>query len=233
MRSVSIEQNVLGSPDGGSSDGSRADLAYRQLKAAIRRREFRPGQRMREADLAEWLNISRTPVRDALKQLETEGLLVAAPRRGLVVVELDQQQVTEIYALRNVLEGLAARMAAQHASPAEVAAMRDAMDRQDSASIDDFEQLAHLNRTFHQSIYHAARNRYLLEVLEGLESTLALLPGTTYSDPSRPERALDEHRVIVDAIERRDPDTAEAAARQHIFGSERIRLRMMTEMQPD
>ena len=101
---------------------------------------------MREAELAEWLGVSRTPVRDALKQLESDGLLVAAPRRGLLVAELDQQQVTEIYALRAVLEGLAARLAAQQASAAEVAALEDILDRQARTPDDDSETLARLNR---------------------------------------------------------------------------------------
>ncbi len=207
--------------------GSRAEIAYRRLKAAIESREFRPGERMREAELAAWLGISRTPVRDALKQLESEGLLVAAPRRGLAVAELDQQQVSEIYALREILEGLAARLAARHASSAEVATLSGLVERQAAASDADPELQAQLNRHFHQLVYRAARNRYLLGVLESLESSLALLPGTTYSAPGRGGDALAEHRAILEAVEQHEADRAESAARNHIQAAERIRLRML------
>jgi DNA-binding GntR family transcriptional regulator len=117
--------------------GSRAEVADQRLKSAIRSRQFEPGQRMREAEIAPWLGISRTPVRDALELLGSDGLLVAAPRRGLIIAELDQQQVAEIYALRSALEGLAARMAAQHASSAELSALAGVVERQAQAGPDD------------------------------------------------------------------------------------------------
>lgn len=226
---------TLGTGTAGGTErpgSSRADLAYRRLKAAIQSREFSPGQRMREAELANWLGISRTPVRDALKQLELDGLLVAAPRRGLVIAELDQQQVSEIYALREILEGLAARLAASHASGAEIAALRDLVERQAQAPDSDSAALALLNRRFHQLIYRAARNRYLLDVLEALESSLALLPGTTYSAAGRPSTAMAEHREILESIESHDADRAEAAARNHIQAAERIRLFMLAGPRP-
>lgn len=217
--------------DGGiettGNESSLADVAYRRLKTAIETRALVPGRRMREAELAEWLGISRTPVRDALKQLESDGLLVAAPRRGLVVAALDQQQVTEIYAVRCVLEGLAARDAAQQASAAEIAALEDILDRETRTPDIDGAMLARLNHAFHDRIYRMARNRYLLQVLSALESSLALLPGTTYDHPGRAATALVEHRAIVVAIAAHDADAAESAARVHIQAAERIRLFML------
>lgn len=207
---------------------SRAELAYSNLRAAIHSGRFRAGERMREADLAEWLGISRTPIRDALKRLETDGLLSAAPRRGLVVAELDQLQVTELYAVRDVLEGLAGRLAAQHASPAEIGAMRDLLERQVRTHRDDLPALARLNRLFHDVIYRATRNRYLIEVLDSFETSLALLPGTTYVGTGRPASALREHAELVDAIEKRDADRAERTARDHVRAAERIRLLMIS-----
>jgi len=206
---------------------SRADVAYSRLKAAIVNGALVPGRRLREAELAKWLGISRTPVRDALKQLASEGLLAAAPRRGLVVASLDQQQVTEIYALRDVLEGLAANLAARHCSDAEIAALENLVDLQSQLPDSDAAGLAELNRELHDRIYRAARNRYLLQALGSLESALALLPRTTYDYPGRPALALREHRVIMAAIAARDPETAEKAARTHIRAAERVRLLML------
>lgn len=211
-------------PDG----TSRAELAYSKLRAEIHSGRYGAGQRMREADLAERLGISRTPVRDALKRLESDGLLTAAPRRGLAVAALDQQQVSEIYAVRDVLEGLAGQLAAQHASTAEILALRDLIERQRRTRTGDVAALARLNRQFHEVTYRAARNRYLMEVLGSFESSLALLPGTTYVAPGRAENALRQHVAIVDAIEKRDAERAQALARQHVRDAERIRLLMIS-----
>src|SRR5688572_11133326 len=137
------------------TNGSRSDVAYTTLRGAIHSGRFHAGDRMREADLAQWLGISWTPVRDALKRLESDGLLSAASRRGLVVAELDQQQVSELYAVRDVLEGLAGRLAAQHATPAEIAAMRELIERQARSRKDDLPGLARLIRLFHEVIYRA------------------------------------------------------------------------------
>jgi DNA-binding GntR family transcriptional regulator len=211
-----------------SNGASRADVAYTNLRAAIHAGRFRAGDRIREADIADWLAISRTPVRDALKRLESDGLLTSAPRRGLVVAELDQQQVSELYAVRDVLEGLAARFAAQHATPAEIAAMRELLDRQARTQKDDLPGLARLNQLFHEIVSRAARNRYLVSVLDTFESSLALLPGTTYSAPGRAASALLEHTELVDAIEKHDADRAEHIARQHMRAAERIRQLMIS-----
>jgi DNA-binding GntR family transcriptional regulator len=209
-------------------DHSRAEIAYASLRDAIHSGRFRAGDRMREADLAEWLGISRTPIRDALKRLEGDGLVSAAPRRGLVVSQLEQQQVSELYAVRDVMEGLAGRLAAQHASPAEIGAMRDLLERQAHTRSEDFAGLARLNRLFHDVIYRATHNRYLINTLDGFESSLALLPGTTYIAPGRAATALREHGELVDAIEKRDIERAENVARTHVRAAERLRLLMIS-----
>ena len=209
-------------------DHSRAEVAYATLRNAIHSGRYRAGDRMREADLAGSLGISRTPVRDALKRLEADGLLSAAPRRGLIVSELEQQQVSEVYAVRDVLEGLAGRLAAQHASEAEIAALRELLARQARTRVDDGAALARLNRRFHEVVYRATHNRYLISILDGFESTLALLPGTTYVAPGRAAVALKQHRELIDAIEKHDGGRAEDVARVHIRGAERIRLAMIS-----
>lgn len=212
-----------------SRDGaSRAELAYTNLRAAIHGGRFGPGERVRETDIAEWLGVSRTPVRDALKRLESDGMLTSAPRRGLIVAQLDQQQVSELYAVRDLLEGLAGRLAAEHATAAEIAAMRDLLERQVRTRDDDTAGLARLNQLFHEVVSRAARNRYLSNVLDSFESSLALLPGTTYSAPGRSATALKEHTEIVNAIERRDPARAEHVAREHMRAAERIRQLMIS-----
>lgn len=218
-----------GKLDSSKSSASLAEVAYARLRAAIQSHEFMPGERMREADLAEWLGVSRTPMRDALRQLETEGLLEAAPRRGLVVATLDQQRVTEIYTVRSVLESLAARLAARHATEAEIAMLRQNVNRQEETPLDDVEAQLQLNHQFHDIIYRASRNRYLLAALHTLETPLALLKGTTYASRGRPEEALEQHRQLLAAIEQRDDALAEQLASEHVQAAERIRLMRLAE----
>ena len=210
-----------------NGERSLAETAYARLRSAIDSGRFHPGDRMREAELADWLGISRTPVRDALKRLENDGLVSAAPRRGLVVTQLEQEQVSELYAVRQVLEGLAGRLAAQHASAAEIEAMRELLERQERTKADPF-ALARLNRLFHDVVYRASHNRFLISTLDIFEGSLALLPGTTYATPGRPKTALKEHAAIVAAIAKRDVQRAEQAALLHMRNAERLRLLMIS-----
>jgi DNA-binding GntR family transcriptional regulator len=146
--------------------------------------------------VADWLSVSRTPVREALRRLEAEGLLTFVPWRGVVVAEL---QVTELYAMRTILEGAAARLAAQHVGEAEIDLMEGLLARAKAAS-GDAEALAAINRQFHQAIYAGAHNRYLMQSLETLRNSLALLRGTTFSMPGRAKAAQREHAAILAAI---------------------------------
>lgn len=204
---------------------SRAEFAYRRLMAAIRSGELQPGQRMRETELANLLNVSRTPVREAIRRLSSEGLIVVAPSRGMMVIELDKQQVRELYTLRSALEGTAARLAAQHASPGEIAAMRELLIEPGGSP--SAEEEARRNRLFHQAIHDAAHNRYLARALAQLSDSLALLPGTTFQVEGRSRAAWEEHGAILAAIEQREAHEAERRARHHIDMAGATRLRMM------
>ncbi len=215
--------------DKGSAGASRGEYVHARLYEAIRDGRFPPGSRIREAEVATWLGVSRTPVREALRRLQSDGLLVFEPWRGVIVAELSHAQVIELYAMRRVLEGAAARLAAQHAASSEVDAMADIMARATATDSEDSDTLAALNRDFHQALYHAAHNRYLLKSLNALRDSLALLKSTTYAIPGRAAAAQGEHQALMDALRARDPDAAERAAFHHIEAAERVRLRLLTE----
>lgn len=206
----------------------RGEYAFVSLLGAIRAGQLTPGQRVRETEIAEWLGISRTPVREALMRLEVAGLVQSASHSGFVVNRLDDAEVRELYAMREVLEGMAARLAAQHASDAEVVTLRKLLDQHVAAN-DDAERLAAINLRFHRAIYEAAHNRFLLRALNALNDSLALLGETTYRARGRGDSAHREHEKVVDAIEARDADAAEGAARHHIRESRGVRLAMMFE----
>jgi len=207
-------------------DTSLGEFVLERLKDAIRRGRYPPGRRIREAEVAGWLGVSRTPVREAFRRLQSDGLLKLTPWRGAEVAELDRAQVAELYATRRTLEGTAAALAAKHASEAEIAVFFDLLDR-DAAAGRSAKRRARINRQFHQALYRAAHNRYLMQALNALSDSLALLKSTTYEVPGRPEQARLEHQRIADAIRRRDPDAAERATRIHIDSAEIARLELL------
>ncbi|GAB1575729.1 GntR family transcriptional regulator [Bordetella petrii] len=208
----------------------RGDQVYQYIRAAIRRGEWEPGTRLREIELAELLGLSRTPVREALSRLESEGLVTNDLGRGLIVTQLDHNMVNELYFMREVMEGTAARLAAHHASEIEIAAMRDIVDR-DALLIDNPEQLAENNRLFHEMLYRCAHNRYLLKTLSLLQESMGLLGPTTLLDPQRAHDSAREHQNLMAALEQRDLDLAERITRDHIRGAYKARLsRMLRSM---
>lgn len=199
---------------------------YRKLVEAIEGGTLVPGARLREAELAERYGVSRTPIREGLKRLESQGLAVHEPNRGMVVPVLDNDQINELYVVRAVLEGTVARLAAQHATAAEIAILQDMVEA-DRAVIGNAEALSASNRAFHRRLTLASHNRYLVAQVEHMKQFLLLLGGTTFVDPERRERAVEEHARIVSALSERDKDTAEAAGRAHIKAAHKARLEAM------
>jgi DNA-binding GntR family transcriptional regulator len=196
--------------------------AYGRIRTAIRAGVLAPGLRLTETDLASRFGVSRTPVRQAIARLEAEGLLTHEPRRGLTVTRPDHQQVVELYVMREVLEGAAARLAAQHASPTEIGAMAELVAGE-PALFADARALAETNQRLHGLLYLAAHNRYLLRSLEQLSATMALLP-SLLTLAGRAEAAHAEHSAILAALRARDGDAAEAASRAHARAAQRHRL---------
>ena len=202
---------------------SRADFVYESLRDAISDGRIAVGERVREEEIARNLGVSRTPVREALQRLHQRGLLVFGNGRGLVVAELSQHQVLQLYAMREILEGSAARFAAQHANATDVTILyrlqKDLAEAKPDALL-----LVTLNRRFHQAIYEAAHNQYLMQTLNMLHDSLALLHNATFRVPNRRSESDEEHRRIVAAIEKHHPDAAEEAAREHIRQAQRTRF---------
>jgi DNA-binding GntR family transcriptional regulator len=202
------------------------EKVFRSLRQALRAGLYRPGDRLREQEVAERLKVSRTPVREALGRLAMQGLVEAAGGRGMIVRSLSTAEVLELYAMRELLEGAAARLAAQHASRAEFDALAD-LEAEFEERAADPAGMARLNLMLHEAITRAARNRYLDGALQELQDAIALLGATTFSVAGRPASAAGEHREIIAAIAARDPDKAEQAARAHIREALRFRLKLL------
>ena len=198
---------------------------YAELLAAIDSGVYPPGARLVETELADRFGVSRTPVREALNRLESHGLAARDTKRGLIVTVLDHDQLGELYDVREVLEGYAARLAARHAAPAEIDVLRDMVDA-DRKRATDGDALAQSNRRFHRQLHQATHNRYLNQMLETMRRSLTLLSGTTLGIPGRGAQSIDEHEAIVDAIAARDEAAAEAAGRAHIVNAYKARLQL-------
>ncbi len=197
--------------------------AHGLILDAIDAGAYRPGDRLVESELAERFGVSRTPVREALQRLETQGLL-ARDGRSLIVASLDHDQMAELYVVRGALEGLAARLAARHAAEEEVAVLR-ALCQEDRALLGDPQALARANRRFHHQIHLASHNRFLVQQLGLVHRSMALMAETSLAAEGRGPHALAEHEAIVAAIAARDGDAAEAALRAHISRAFEVRLR--------
>ena len=207
-------------------DLSHGEIAYQKLLSAIRSGAFKPGDRLRETDVATRLSLSRTPVREALRRLETDGIVEHRARIGAVIRTLDHSEVVELYEMRIVLERTAAELAARHAVPAEIDTMED-LNAAIREAIDDPTRAAAINHDFHRTIYAATRNRFLLESARALNNALMLLGPTTLADAARITTVCDQHAVIIDAIRNRDAAAAGSAATAHLETSLRHRLKVM------
>ena len=202
---------------------SQAD-AYTLLLEAIDSGIFRPGDRLVESELADRFGVSRTPIREALQRLETQSLLTR-DGRSLIVASLDHNQLADLYVLRGALEGLAARLAARHAAPEEVRVLRDMLEA-DRALVNDPKALSRANRRFHKQIHLASHNRFLVQQLDLVHRSMALLATTSLAAEGRSKGTLEEHEAIVQAIEAGDGDAADAALRNHISKAFITRLKL-------
>jgi len=201
--------------------------AYALILDAIDTGLYKPGDRLVESDLADRFGVSRTPIREALQRLETQSLLTR-DGRSLIVASLDHNQLAELYVVRGELEGLAARLAARHATPEEVRVLRDMLEA-DHGLLNDPAAMSRANRRFHKQIHLASHNRFLVQQLDLVHRSMALLATTSIAAEGRPADTLSEHDEIVRAIEAHDGDAAYTALRDHISKAFVTRLKLDAE----
>lgn len=197
--------------------------AYSLILSAIDNGTYRPGDRLVESELAERFGVSRTPVREALQRLETQSML-KRDGRSLIVATLDHNQLAELYTVRAELEALAARLAARHATPEEIRVLAG-MVQDDHKILGDPQMLARTNRRFHHQLHLASHNRYLVQQLDLVHRSMALMARTTLAAKGRDAVSLQEHLTLVEAISRRDESAAEQALRHHISMAFETRLK--------
>lgn len=188
--------------------------AYSLILEAIDVGVYKPGDRLVESDLADRFGVSRTPIREALQRLETQSLLTR-DGRSLIVSSLDHSQMAELYIVRAELEGLAANLAAKHATSEEIKVLQD-MVESDRKLISDPSSLARSNRRFHKQIHLASHNRFLIKQLDLVHRSMALMATTSLAADGRGAVAVEEHQAIVTAIANGDSTEASEKLRDHI-----------------
>jgi DNA-binding GntR family transcriptional regulator len=198
--------------------------AYSLILEAIDIGIYKPGDRLVESELADRFGVSRTPVREALQRLETQSLLTR-DGRSLIVASLDHNQLAELYVVRAELEGLAARLAARHATDEEIRVLR-AMVQEDRALVNDPPALSRANKRFHKQIHLASHNRFLVQQLDLVHRSMALLATTSLEAEGRGNATLEEHAEIVESIAAGDGDRAYRALRSHISSAFETRLKL-------
>ncbi|MEM9108348.1 MAG: GntR family transcriptional regulator [Pseudomonadota bacterium] len=202
------------------------ETAYDSILMAIRSGEFKPGDRLREEEIGSRLALSRTPIREALRRLESDGIVEHRARQGAVIRRLDHAEVVELYEMRVVLERTAAELAAKHGSAAEFDTLEH-LNRQIDKERSNTAKAAATNQDFHRCLYMACRNRFLLESARALNNPLMLLGPTTMGE-DRIDTVVKEHAAIIEALRLGDTQAAGQAAQSHLQTSLRARLKGMT-----
>lgn len=193
------------------------ERVYRAIKEAILSGELPANSRLVELALAKQFGMSRTPVREALKRLTAEHLAFLDPARGMVVRGIDPKEIDDAYTLREVLDGLAARLAAQRISREDLARMRAIMEMMTQVVEGGPDlTLVELNLRFHELLLETSGNERLSQLSRSLNDLVRLYSSVAFRSQERDRDVLAEHAAIVDALERRDPDDAERAARHHM-----------------
>lgn len=194
------------------------DIVFSALREGILSGELKPGERLMEVQLAEEMGVSRTPVREAIRKLELEGLVVMIPRKGAYVAGLTLKDVADVFEIRGSLEGLAAALASERITDDEIENLGNILKQLSTAvEAKDLETTIKKDAEFHQILFSATRNERLAQMVNNLKEHIDRFRIQSFTNPARMKSVLDEHQKIVDAIKKRDADSAEKLAKDHIY----------------
>lgn len=197
------------------------EIVFETMREAIISGQLRPGERLMEAQLAEEMGVSRTPVREAIRKLELEGFVVMIARKGAYVADLSTKDIADVFEIRSALEALAAGLAAERITDEEMEDLQRILVKvSESAESHDLEALINVDTEFHDVLYKASRNNRLVQIISNLREQIQRFRSTTLASPGRMKNALEEHKKIVDAISERNVALAMQLAQEHIENAE-------------
>ena len=205
----------------GQKDGrdkySLRGRVFQSIREDILSGRYEQNTELKEAAIGAELGVSRTPVREALRQLELEGLVTIIPNRGAYVNMITAKDVQDIYVIRSMLEGLCARWATQSITNEQLDSMEETLCLSEyHTSKKNYERLYELDSLFHEQLYEAGGSRILNHILSDFHDYVKMVRKATISTSSRSVTSTEEHRAIFEAIKEKDPDKAEALAKEHV-----------------
>ena len=205
----------------GQKDGrdkySLRGRVFQSIREDILSGRYEQNTELKEAAIGAELGVSRTPVREALRQLELEGLVTIIPNRGAYVNMITAKDVQDIYVIRSMLEGLCARWATQSITDEQLDSMEETLCLSEyHTSKKNYEKLYELDSLFHEQLYEAGGSRILNHILSDFHDYVKMVRKATISTSSRSVTSTEEHRAIFEAIKEKDPDKAEALAKEHV-----------------
>ncbi len=210
------------------------DVVFNTLRQAILTGEFLPGERLMEVTLADRLGVSRTPVREAIRKLELEGLVIMVPRRGAQVASITVSDLKDVLEVRCELEEFAAKLACKRITELEKKTLKDAEDEFENAiKKKDLKMIAEKDVAFHDVIFDATKNKRLLQMVNNLREQMYRYRIEYIKDFDYHETLVTEHRTIMDSIITGDVDTAKEAMRQHIYNQELIVIKNLKKQEDE
>lgn len=202
-------------------DQSLRGKVFQRLREDILSGVYQENDELREVSIGEELGVSRTPVREALRQLELEGLVTIVPNKGAYVKGITKIDVHDIYKIRSLLEGLCAKWATEHITDQQIEELEEIvllsefhLKKQGQRKA---KQVSDLDGKFHKVLYEASNSRILEHVLSDFHKYVKMARTMSVGEKERAEKSIDEHRAILEAIRKKDANLAERLANQHIM----------------
>lgn len=199
---------------------SLTSMIFEKIREDILIGKYTSGEKIVEAKLAEEFGVSRTPVREALKQLELDGLVDNIPNRGVIVKGISNQDVEDIYTIRIAIEGIAVKWAIERMDDNDLQKLKEIFELMEFYTFKkDIDKIAELNTKFHETIYNATKSRYMEHVLKDFQYFMKTTRYKSLRSPGRIESTLEEHREVLEAFTAKDKEKAAKAILKHVNNS--------------
>lgn len=193
---------------------------YYKLRDNILNGVYKEGMMLQEIKISDEFGVSRTPVREALKQLELEGLILMIPNKGAKVLNISTNDIKDIYEIRSLIEGMAARLAAEKITDVELQKMEETLDLEEFYIMkNNVEGTTGEDSSFHQILYASCHSRYLEHILKDFHRYCQIARCQSLSSKGRSSKSLEEHRAIFDALKEHDREKAESCATKHVINT--------------
>jgi DNA-binding GntR family transcriptional regulator len=203
------------------------ERAYLYLKDLILSGEYKPGDRLIEREVASQLNISRTPIREALFRLESQGFVKTVPRKGVIVSNISEEEVIEVFTILSSLEVLAARLAAQKMDDALIGEFNEKIGKLEALERDEVEGGDTEHIEMNLLLYKAAKSPKLFDILSGLTDYIQMSANMGYETPGRRKESIKEHIQIMKAVRDQEADMAEYLTKIHIENSKKAYIQFL------